>query len=403
MHKKIAIILPSYLPVPAVKGGAIESTIELIVKENEKFNELSLTVFSTYDKQAKFLAQKFKKTKFVWIKKNYIYNFLDIVLRTVRKFFNKSIDRMDSQILKRLILRDNFDKVVIHGSSGHLKALSKVVPKEKIIFYIHANIFSKKTNKNKILGKMAGLYVTVSNFVKLEIQKNALVDGDRVKIIKNPIDFETFFQKPVSQNEAYAIRAKYKIKDDDVVLLFVGRIVPEKGIKELLLALRRCLKKNQFQPFKLLVVGSFGSNFGAKNDENTFSIEIKKLAASMEDRIIFTGFVHNSMLYKLHSVVDIALMPSLCEESAGKVAIEAMVSGIPVITTNAGGITEYVPAEAGIILERDEDFIENLAKSIETLMQNKTLRETMGKRGSEISKVFNPTRFYNDYVKLVSE
>ena len=384
--------------MPAIKGGAIESTIELLVNENEKKKQLDIYVFSSYDKEAGQLSTKYNNTKFVWIKRGILYKLVDFFIRVFRKLFNFKIDRLDSQIIKRQVRKREFDKVVIHGSTTHLSALSNVVPKNNLIFYVHANIFSIPSKINQNLGQIAGIYVAVSNFIKAEVEKNAFVPASRIKVIKNPIDLNNYTKHVPSTEIKARLKTKFNINEQDIVILFAGRIVENKGIKELILALKSLPNDTNF---KLLIVGSFGSGFGSGESIDDFAKQLKNIANDLEEKVLFTGFVHNSYLPRIHSITDILVMPSLCEESAGKAAMEAMAGGIPVITTIAGGIPEYVSEDAGILLERDRDLISNLANALKILIDNKTLREAMGTKGRELAKEFAPSRFYRDYVNLI--
>ena len=76
--KNVCIIIPRGLPVPAVKGGAIETLMGMLADENEEKEKLKLTIISTYDENAKELSVKYKNTKFIYIRKNLSYLLLSI-------------------------------------------------------------------------------------------------------------------------------------------------------------------------------------------------------------------------------------------------------------------------------------------------------------------------------------
>jgi len=399
MVKNIAIILPANLPVPCVYGGAIESTIQLVAEQNDIQQKLNITVFSPYEKVAKERGRGFMQTRFVWIHKGRFYHFINFFIRVLRRTLFKNMDHLDGQILKWKLRHAHFDKIIMHGNSNHLLALRKIVPKEKLVFYIHANLFTELSPKNIEIGSAAGRYVTVSEFVKREVMKNAGVSSKMITVIKNPIDLDSFAQARDLIRPAELIH-KYGIQKDEIVLLFVGRIVEDKGIKHLMLALKSLPEQTKF---KLLIVGSFGSAFGKGHQKDAFHEELLTLAKTMDSKIVFTGFVHNSELPKYHAIADIVAMPSLCEESAGKVAMEAMASGLPVITTNAGGIREYVTEDCSIILDRDGDFVSDLATAIDQLYGDEELRRSMGTAGEIQAQEFSPAIYYDNYVNLVQE
>jgi glycosyltransferase involved in cell wall biosynthesis len=106
---------------------------------------------------------------------------------------------------------------------------------------------------------------------------------------------------------------------------------------------------------------------------------------------------------RYYALSDIVVMPSLCDESAGKVAMEGMASGRAVITTTAGGIPEYVTKECGILLDRGDGFVSDLRAAILDLAQNAAKRRRMGTAGALESRRFAPAIYYANYVKLVSD
>ena len=67
-NKNVLIITPGGLPVPAVKGGAVQNLIEHIISQNDRYNKINLTIISPMDEKAKEVANKYKNTEFCWIK-----------------------------------------------------------------------------------------------------------------------------------------------------------------------------------------------------------------------------------------------------------------------------------------------------------------------------------------------
>ena len=72
----VCLIIPNAFPVPAVKGGAVETLVNNLLDENEIYGNLIITVVSIYDEQAKMISSKYKNTEFIFIK---IFNFNTII------------------------------------------------------------------------------------------------------------------------------------------------------------------------------------------------------------------------------------------------------------------------------------------------------------------------------------
>jgi len=112
------------------------------------------------------------------------------------------------------------------------------------------------------------------------------------------------------------------------VVLFLGRLVYEKGIHILLQAMRM-LKENY--PEALLVIAGAGP----------METELQQLAEPLKQTVRFLGFVPKAELPRLFSEADLCVVPSLYEPF-GLVALEAMSSGIPLIVADTGGLGELI-------------------------------------------------------------
>ena len=91
--KNITIILPGKLPVPETKGGAIESTIQLLIDENEISKKVNITIISTFDKVSNKISKKYKYTNFIWIRRGVLYDFINFFLHLIdiRKLLHTQI------------------------------------------------------------------------------------------------------------------------------------------------------------------------------------------------------------------------------------------------------------------------------------------------------------------------
>ena len=121
----------------------------------------------------------------------------------------------------------------------------------------------------------------------------------------------------------------------------------------------------------------------------------------MKDRIIFTGFVPNKELYKIHNISDIAVIPSIFEEPFGLTVIEAMASGLPLITSDAGAIPDIVDDSNAIIVKREDDFVNNLSIALDKLSSDKTLREKMGKHSTKLVQNYDTPNYYNNFCQIL--
>lgn len=388
----IGIIMGGVMPVPAVCGGAIETLITSVVKRYSKEDGLKLTVFSVYHKEAVKAAEKYPEVRFVWTHTNTFWNLAKhAVFMAVRALSGRTIRTLQRHYneIAPVITNEKFDLLIVEGGDEQAVIdIAKGYKREQLVFHAHIHFIpSEKTADG--FGHMIG----VSDFVTREYQK-ACKTPVKAYTLKNAIDRDKF-NKEVTDDERKEIRKKLGLQEEDFVILYVGRLIQVKGILELIKSVLSINDKN----IKLLVVGS--ANFG-KRAFSPYAQKVKKLCKKNRNRIIATGYVDNSEIYKYAMAADIQCVPSLWEEAAGLVTIEAMVYGIPTIVTNSGGMTEYVTEENALIIERD-GIAENLKNAICYLKDNPELRNQMSKNAKIQSKKYGEETYYKNFVKTVYE
>ena len=145
-----------------------------------------------------------------------------------------------------------------------------------------------------------------------------------------------------------------------------------------------------------------GSANSGKKAFSSYERKVKKIAQENSDRIIFTGYVDNSQVYKYAAAADVQCVPTLAEEAAGLVILEAMTEGLPLIVTKSGGVTEYIDDTVALIIERD-GIAENLKNAICYLKDNPELRNQMSKNAKIQSKKYGEETYYKNFVKTVYE
>lgn len=387
--KKICLIIPNVFPVPAVKGGACEQLVTDFINENEKYKKLDITVISPFDEEAEQRSKIYNYTKFKYIQVNEEEN-------KVRDLFYSEQDKdfifYKNEIKKSVDLQE-FDYIIIEGGNAEgYRDLLQDCDKEKCILHIHGNL-----EGNKEIEEIYGYFITVSNFVAEELAQNGIISRDRIYTIYNGINIEKF-EKKISKQEKEELREKYNIKNDDIVILFCGRTVKTKGVKELLLAVEQM--KN-LDKSKLLIVGN--SNF-AKEVKTEYDQELFDISKRIPNKVQFTGFINNDILYKIHNISDIAVVPTIGEEAFGLVVVEAMSSGLPLITTISGGIPEIVGTDDnGILLKKDEDFVSNLCKALDYLIDNKEVREKLSIEEKKRAKEFDLDHYYNRFIEFFTK
>jgi spore coat protein SA len=389
---KIGIIAPADLPVPAVLGGAIETLIDAYIGENEKQALHELIIYSKYNKQAVFVSKHCKKTKFHWIREDWFYKIGNIIFRILRKIkVTKKV--LDVIILYKFIKKDEPDIIIVEGNPTFVEYLKKrMSPGCQIVFHLHALLPESKYGYLADALRFSDKIIVVSNFIKLNLLERFRIDQWKIEVVYNCAS-QNFFDYGISERDKLNLKNKLEIKPSDFVLIFAGRLIANKGLLELIKA---CKQIGRHIKFKLLVVGSFGSGFGKSNkNKDTFEEVVLNEIYGFEDNFIFCGYISNNEISAYYSLADIIVIPSLCEEAAGLVAIEGMSAGLPVIYSSKGGIKEYVSPDCGIMVEMGTDkSVEKLTDAIHTLYDNDNLRRNMSYASKNHSLEFKPSGYY---------
>lgn len=406
--EKVTLIMSSVLPVPATKGGAVENLLENIAKEQENEEKLDLNIISAYESEAYNKSKKYTKTNFKFVKVSRISKYLDkLILFLASKILKKEnlmaysfiCQRLDYyKKISRILSKDDYGKLVLENSAGLYLCLKwkKNYQKYKDRFYYHChNSVNMDFGCDQII-KNTKKFIGVSEFIIKDLAKNL---GNYViensVVLRNCVE-EGKFRKEITNTERMELKKKYNIKDNDKVLLFTGRLTKEKGIIELLQALQKCNLDN----VKLLVVGSF---FFDTNVESKFEKELKKFKEKMNDKIIFTGFINYEEIYKIYKISDIAILPSIWNDPAPLTVVESLTCGIPIITTDSGGIPEYAIQNSAIIIKRSENIVNDLANEIKLLLNDEKRLDKMKKNCLLVSKELTLNNYYKNFKNIMEE
>ena len=385
--KKICLVSSNLLPVPNVKGGAIETIITNILYEQETKWEIDLTVVSIYDKKAYLESKKYPKTRFIYIKKNFLYYIIGIIYHIFNKLFKTNFNTYNTIVLNK-IKKTKFDYIFAEG--GHYESYNKFLKyfkKEQLVLHLHHFATS-----NSIIDSTFSKVVGVSKYVVDEFLRTSSIKESYV--LKNSIDLKKF-DKKISKTEYLELRNKYNISKNDFVIIYCGRLIKEKGVLELV----KAVKKIRNDKIKLLIVGSI--NF-AEGGISEYTKILEKEISSCSSKVILTGFIDNNELYKYYNIADIMVIPSIWDEAAGLVCIEGMASKKTIITTGTGGIKEYV-ANNAIFVKNDNKLIDNIKEKILYLYNNpKILKEQAG-NGYKESLKYDNNIYYNNLVKLIEK
>lgn len=212
--------------------------------------------------------------------------------------------------------------------------------------------------------RLSQTIITVTGGIKEEISRYGNIPRDRIRVIYNGIDLTGQAPTPSGEN----LRKESGFSPDDFLIGTVGNLRAIKGQKYLLQALPEILSK--IGRARIVLIGS------GEEREN-----LQKLAAQLHisDKIKFSGYRENAG--RLIGMFDIFALPSL-SEGFPNVLLEAIVAGVPVVATNAGGVPEIVHHGKEALLVNPADAT-GLAAAILQLADQRELRNTLVKNALE--------------------
>ena len=389
--KKICFISPGILPVPNTLGGAIETLLTNIITENEYYNKANITIISSYENGAYKISKSYKNTSIKYIKSSKLeIKLYNLLYRLIRKVFKKKLNFSSLYYLKsyRILKKYNYDYIVVEG--GDYLELKKIVDyfgKKNIYLHIHHQLIP-----NIELDAIFDNIIGTSNFVNKEWERNSSNKNLHKYVVYNCVN-ENYFNKKISNNERRTIREKLGFEKDDFIVIYCGRIIKEKGVKELVQAVNLIENKK----IKLLIVGSI--NFALEcTDEYLRSIE--SFVKKSDNKIKFTGYIANEEVFKYYQTADVQVIPSICEEAAGLVSIEGMLSGLPLIVTKSVGLNEYVSDECSIKISKEKNLVVHIKEAIEKLYNDKNMYNNMKLAGLKRSNYFKMNKYYEDILNI---
>jgi glycosyltransferase involved in cell wall biosynthesis len=219
----------------------------------------------------------------------------------------------------------------------------------------------------------ADMIITVSNAMKDELIGLGF-PAEKIRVVYNGVDPEKYNLNQVSKEKAREIREQYGVKDDDLMILFLGRLVWVKGVDKLIASMPYVLQK--IPNAKLVIVG-----LGDMQDYLTRLVQNLKL----QDKVKFCfEFIPEEDRIAHYAACDIAVFPSVYEPF-GIVAIEAMSMEKPVVVGASGvsGMREIVittgPDQCGFHVNPNDP--PDIAWGITSALENPEKRQLLGQNG----------------------
>ncbi|MBE9214509.1 glycosyltransferase [Plectonema cf. radiosum LEGE 06105] len=200
---------------------------------------------------------------------------------------------------------------------------------------------------------------------------------DKIYIAANAVDSVFFTSQAQVYRQQKAI-CQEKLGISGCVILYIGRLIDEKGIPELLEAFAKLSGNKQVT---LVIVGD-GSRL---QDYHSYCQQ------NHLDNVVFTGFQPQSTLPQYYGIADIFVFPTR-SDTWGLVLNEAMAAGLPVVCSDAAGAADDLVVNGGNGYLVPVGDVEKLSEALQILVEDESLREKMGLHSQEIIADYTPQK-----------
>ncbi|MDF2629115.1 MAG: putative lipopolysaccharide N-acetylglucosaminyltransferase [Symbiobacteriaceae bacterium] len=356
MSKRVCLICTEKLPVPPVRGGAIQTYIDGVLPHLRAAG-LDVTVVCRRDPL--FLPDH--EPGFVRVDGDHYVANVRAYLASVAPF----------------------DSVVIYNRPQSVPVIAQAAQGADLILSMHNDMFGPDRmppdEARAILRRLSAV-VTISDHVRKTIDSWHPGFTSKMRTIRSGVDLELFH--PASADEKAAARRSLGLPADAPVVLHVSRLSERKGN---LLVVRAMAAVHDAHPDAILqVVGS--SRYGSNHLEPYGLKVVTEAGRLLGGRSRFAGFVAPSALASYFASADLFVCSSQWEEPLARVHYEAMAAGLPIVTTDRGGNAEVIEEGGNGLFARPYASAGAFADCIGRLLADPDERLRLGRRGRALAE-----------------
>lgn len=352
------------LPVPPVRGGAIQTYIAAVAPLLARFHHV--TVLGVTDEQ---LPPKEVRdgVGYVRIPGGSLANYQEGVVNYLRA---------EGQ---------QYDLIHLFNRPKLVLPVRQAAPKARLILSLHNEMFLpgkiEPEEANEAIAAVDRI-ITISQFIGQGVESLYPAARGKWQHVYSGVDLDRF--APIWTSEAKrirsALRAEHQLGNGPVIL-FVGRLSPKKGADILVRAMPEVARRH---PDAILAL--VGSKWYGEDRISDYVAYVRALAARAPLKVHSTGYVPADQVHQWFAAGDIFVCASQWEEPLARVHYEAMAAGLPIITTNRGGNPEVVRGRGNGVVVEEPESPSAFARAINRMLESSSQRQEMGRRGRAVAE-----------------
>lgn len=334
MVHKICFISPEYWPLTGGTGSYVYYLSNELLKNSYKIYVVTGSNQAQDVKVNPQLDVSFLKIPKMPIVKSFMLAGSSYrKLNKVRETANVDITHPQLPLTPSFAVPPNFGKTLVctvHSTwKGEAEAIksepySRLNANEK--FLVSFNWFLRIFEEGML--QRARKIIAVSHFTKWELTNYYKIPENKIRVIHNGVDINKF--KPAEDKRK--VKAELGFNPDDIAIVSVGRLYARKGLFTLIESMPAVIKR--FPKAKFIISGK-----GQSDEMHKLIAHAEKL--DVKNNIIFTGYFPDKKLPKLYQAADVFAFSTFYEHHPFAV-LEALSTGLPVVTTKVGGIPETI-------------------------------------------------------------
>lgn len=361
---RIAFICTEKLPIPSIRGGAIQILIDGVTPHLNGKHEL--TIYCITDPDLPDREVNVDGVAYIRLPRE---NYALMVVQELTLLQHND---------------QHYDLIHVFNRPRDLLLYKTAMPLSRFVVSLHNEMF----NKSKISYELGILVVqavdkiiTVSDYIGQTISARFPAAKRKIKTVYSGVNLQRHQPVWSAETRRLELKKKYNLEHKKVIL-FVGRLSKVKGPDILIKAMSHVIQ--QHSDAVLLIVGS---KWFSDDRMDEYTLHLRQIAELLgKDRVIFTNFVVPKDIPEHYLLSDIFVCSSQWQEPLARVHYEAMGTGLPIVTTRRGGNAEIIHHQFnGLVID---DYANPLAfvEAISYLLSNPEAALQMAREGRKLAE-----------------